>query len=108
LEKGSKVFRNYSVENTNGEIATNRILSFSEDSRGTIWIGTFSRGVHSYNPGNKQFTIYDHEPFQNERISYSDVRRVYVDSRDYIWIGGNAGLFTLKVNDGVLDLKNMS
>lgn len=108
LEKGSKSFENFSVENTNGEIATNRILSFSEDSRGIIWIGTFSRGIHSYNPAINKFTIYDQEPFQEARISYSDVRRVYVDSRDKVWIGGNAGLFTLKVDDGKPDLKNMS
>lgn len=108
LEKGSNSFINYSVQNTNGEIATNRILSFSEDSKGTIWIGTFSRGLHSYNPVSKKFNIYDQEPFITERISYSDVRRVYVDSRDHIWIGANSGLFKLKNNDGVFDLEVLS
>lgn len=108
LEKGSKTFKNFSVENTHGEMATNRILSFSEDSRGIIWIGTFSRGIHSYNPASNKFTIYDQEPFQEARLSYSDVRRVYVDSRDKVWIGGNAGLFTLEVNDTKLVLENMS
>jgi signal transduction histidine kinase/ligand-binding sensor domain-containing protein/DNA-binding response OmpR family regulator len=105
LEKGSKTFRNFSVENTEGEITTNRILSFSEDSKGTIWIGTFSRGIHSFNPVTKKFSVYDQEPFIRERIAYSDVRRIYVDSRDYIWIGGNAGLFKFKVNDGIIDLE---
>ncbi|WP_051286178.1 hybrid sensor histidine kinase/response regulator transcription factor [Salinimicrobium terrae] len=108
LAKGSNSFRNYSVKNTNGEIASNRILSFSEDSKGTIWIGTFSRGVHSYNPVSKKFTIHDHEPFLEERISYSDVRRIYVDSRDNIWIGGSSGLFRLKIINGDFDLEVMS
>lgn len=108
LEKGSDSFINYSVQNTKGEIATNRILSFSEDSKGTIWIGTFSRGIHSFNPATKKFTIYDQEPFLKERISFSDVRRVYADSEDYIWIGGNEGLFRLKIIDGNFDLDVMS
>ena len=108
LKKGSNTFRNYSVENTKGEIATNRILSFSEDSKGTIWIGTFSRGVHSYDPYTQRFTIYDQEPFISERISYSDVRRIYVDSQDHIWIGGNSGLFRLKIINGEFDLEVMS
>lgn len=108
LEKGSNSFINYSVQNTNGEIATNRILSFSEDSKGTIWIGTFSRGIHSYDPDTKRFSMYDKEPFFSERISYSDVRRVYVDSQDYIWIGGNEGLFKFKVENGNFDLEVMS
>lgn len=108
LAKGSSRFINYNVNNTNGEIATNRILSFSEDSKGTIWIGTFSRGIHSYDPSSKKFTVYDQEPFLKERISYSDVRRIYVDSRDHIWIGGNSGLFRLKTNNGKIDLEVMS
>ncbi len=108
LKKGSDSFQNFSVQNTNGEIATNRILSFSEDSNGTIWIGTFSRGIHSYNPVTKEFSIYDQEQFFSERISYSDVRRVYVDSRDNVWIGGNEGLFKLKIKDGDFDLEVMS
>jgi signal transduction histidine kinase/ligand-binding sensor domain-containing protein/DNA-binding response OmpR family regulator len=108
LEKGSDSFINYSVQNTNGEIATNRILSFSEDSKGIIWIGTFSRGIHSFDPASKKFNIYNQEPFIRQRISYSDVRRVYVDSQDHIWIGGNAGLFRLKITNGDFDLEVMS
>ncbi|MDT0678101.1 hybrid sensor histidine kinase/response regulator transcription factor [Autumnicola musiva] len=108
LEKDSDTFINYSVQNTNGEIATNRILSFSEDSHGTIWIGTFSRGIHSFNPESGKFRTYDGELFITRRISYSDVRRVYVDSEDHVWIGGNEGLFKLKVVDGEFQLETMS
>lgn len=108
LKKGSHEFKNYSVENTGGAIATNRILSFSEASNGIIWIGTFSRGVHSFDPETGEFTIYDQEPFWAKRISYSDVRRVYVDSEDNIWIGGNEGLFKLKVLDKRFNLESMS
>ena len=108
LKNGTNSLINYSVENTGGEIASNRILSFSEDSKGIIWIGTFSRGIHSYDPQTKKFRVYDEEPFLEERISYSDVRRVYVDSRDDIWIGGNSGLFKLKSFNGEFDLEVLS
>ena len=108
LQKGSTSFTNYTVETTNGEMATDRILSFSEDSNGTIWIGTFLRGIHSYNPELKKFISYDKEPFLSEKISYSDVKRIYVDSEDNIWIGGNAGLFKLKVKPDEYILETMS
>ncbi len=108
LKKGSNSFQNFNVQNTNGEIATNRILSFSEDSKGTIWIGTFSRGIHSYDPDSGKFTKYDQEPFLEARLSYSDVRRIYVDSRDHIWIGGSAGLYRLEITNGKMDLEVMS
>ncbi len=108
LKKGSNSFINYSVENTNGEMATNRILSFSEDSDGIIWMGTFSRGIHSFDPSSKKFSRYDQDPFLSKKISYSDVRRVYVDSEDNIWIGGNAGLFKLKKNNYGFNIEDLS
>ncbi|WP_324721704.1 hybrid sensor histidine kinase/response regulator transcription factor [Salinimicrobium sp. HB62] len=108
LKKGSTSFINYNIENTEGEIATNRILSFTEDSKGTIWIGTFSRGLHSYDPRSGKFSVYDQEPFLRERISYSNVRKVYVDSQDQLWIGGNPGLFRLKIQNGKYFLEVMS
>lgn len=108
LEKGSKSFKNYSVKTTDGEMKTNRVLSFSEDSKGTIWIGTFSRGIHSFDPRTNKFKSYDQSPFDQERMSYSDVRRIYVDSEDHIWIGGNEGLFKLKVNNNTYKLESLS
>lgn len=108
LEYGTKSFINFSTESTGGDMHSNRILSFSEDSNGTIWIGTFSNGIHSYNPDTKKFTTYEYEPFLDKRISYSDVRRVYVDSEDNIWIGSNEGLFKLKITNGSLDLESLS
>lgn len=107
LKKGSNKFLHFSAENTRGGMATNRILSFSEDSKGMIWIGTFSRGIQSYDPKTDSFQIYDHQVFQDQRISYSDVRRVYVDSEDRVWIGGNAGLFRLKVSGRYFQLQAM-
>ncbi len=108
LKKGATTFINYSVESTAGEMETNRVLSFSEDSKGTIWIGTFSRGIHSFDPKTKTFKAYDEDPFFDKRISYSDVRSVYVDSEDHVWIGGNEGLFKLRIHDGKYEIKEMS
>lgn len=108
LEKGAKSFINYSIASTQGAMQSNRILSFSEDSRGTIWMGTFSRGIHSFNPANKKFTAYAQGVFFNKRISYSDVRRVYVDSEDNVWIGSNEGLFKLAINSGNFKLESLS
>ncbi|WP_188460089.1 two-component regulator propeller domain-containing protein [Marivirga lumbricoides] len=108
LKRGSKSFINYSIETTKGEMMSNRILSFSEDSNGIIWMGTFSRGIHSFNPDTRKFAVYDQGSFLNERISYSDVRRVYVDSEDNVWIGSNEGLFKLRINSGSYTLTSLS
>ncbi len=93
LEKNSKSFKNYNTKNTNGSIASNRILSFSEDSTGNIWIGTFLKGIHSYSPKTKKFTSHNSKPFLEQGLHYTDIRKVLVDRKDNIWLGTTRGLF---------------
>lgn len=99
LKKGTYEFINYNVNNTNGAITSNRILSFSEDSEGTIWIGSFLKGLHSYNPKSQKFQYFNTKPFIDHKIIYSNIRKVFVDSKDHIWIGTTRGLFQI-VKDG--------
>lgn len=99
LEKGSKSFLNFNISNTNGTITSNRIMSFAEDSDGTIWIGSFVRGLHSYDPKTKKFKHYNTGSFEDLIINYSDVRRVFVDSFNDIWICGNLGIYKISKDD---------
>ena len=108
LQKGSRQFINYSMDNTNGALETNRILSFSEDADGILWIGTFSSGLYSFDPISKNITSYSNTPFIVNKIAYSDVRTVYVDSEDTIWIGGNAGLFRLTKTKNDLKIESLT
>ncbi|QYA26975.1 response regulator [Gramella sp. MT6] len=108
LKESAKEFINYTEKTTGVGLPSNRILSFSEDSKGIIWIGTYSNGIISYNPSTEKFKDYDEYIFQEERITYSDVRTVYVDSEDNIWFGGNSGLFKLRVINNTYDLESMS
>ena len=108
LKEGSRKFINYTEKTTGLGLPSNRILSFSEDSKGIIWIGTYSNGIISYDPSTEKFKDYDEYIFQEERITYSDVRTVYVDSEDNIWFGGNSGLFKLRVINNNYDLESMS
>jgi len=95
LEKGSKIFVNYTVENTNGGLASNTILSFDEDSFGTIWIGTFFKGLHSFDPNSKKFTYHSSEPFLQNDFLNCDIRKVLVDENDNIWVGTTQGLYKI-------------
>ncbi|MGO4911034.1 hybrid sensor histidine kinase/response regulator transcription factor [Leeuwenhoekiella sp. W20_SRS_FM14] len=108
LEKDSNKFINYTVSNTAGKLSSNRVSSFSEDSNGTIWIGTFSHGIHSFNPNTKEFSNYNQKIFKKNNLNYSDIRKVYVDSEDYLWIGGNAGLYKFKTTDSHFSLENLT
>ena len=108
LEKGNQKFINYSIDSTKGELGSNRILCFSEDSNGVIWIGTFSNGIYSFEPNTKKFSSYIETPFKVNKISYSDVRSIYVDSEDNIWVGGNAGLFKLVKKNNKFQIESLA
>ncbi|MCV9385187.1 two-component regulator propeller domain-containing protein [Reichenbachiella ulvae] len=109
LPKGSKHFKNYTVENTSGALKSNRILSIAEDSHGVIWMGSFSNGLLSYNPKTHEFKSYDKGEFRLAGINNMDIRRVYVDSKDRIWVGATLGLFRIDRNrNGELELHSFS
>jgi len=48
LKKGSNKFRNIQIKNSGNILKSNRIMSFTEDSNGRIWIGSFLSGLYSY------------------------------------------------------------
>lgn len=94
LKKGSKNFINFTVENTNGGLASDRIMSIDEDKNGIIWLGSFRRGLFSYNPESESFTSYNSVVFKGQDFR-SDVRRVFIDSKNEIWIGTTQGLYKI-------------
>ena len=98
LKKGTKQFINYTIENTNGGLASNSILSFAEDANGTIWIGTFFSGVISYDPSNESFTHHKSEEFSKYGIHTSDIRKILIDSNNNLWIGAANGLYKVRQN----------
>ncbi|AXT57197.1 response regulator [Aquimarina sp. MMG015] len=98
LKKGTKQFVNYTIENTDGALASNSILSFAEDANGIIWIGTFFSGVISYNPTTNNFVHHNSEEFSNYGIHTSDIRKILIDSKNNLWIGAANGLYKVTQN----------
>ncbi|MBE0393045.1 hybrid sensor histidine kinase/response regulator transcription factor [Flavobacterium sp. PL002] len=109
LKKGTNSFVNFNTNNTSG-IISNRMLSFSEDSNGVIWIGTYLRGLHYYVPSENKFYHCDTAPFSLNGLTNGDVRKILVDSNDRIWVGSTLGLFRVShdenFNFSVVALKN--
>ncbi|MFK7907419.1 MAG: two-component regulator propeller domain-containing protein [Chitinophagales bacterium] len=99
LTKGAKEFINFTIENTNGELSSNRILTFAEDSKGTIWFGTFGRGFHSYDPQNQEFRNYDIPELKQYGIANYDIRKLLIDGEDQLWVGSTKGLFKIGFNE---------
>lgn len=97
LKNGSRHFVNYTTKNTPG-LSSDHITSFSEDSNGVIWIGTFLNGLHYFNPSDGKFHFCNLKPLLVNGIN-SDIRKVFVDSDDAVWVGTTTGLFKVKTKN---------
>jgi len=65
------------------------ILSMHEDSKGNVWIGTFSY-LQKYNGNN--FTNYFYDPNDSTSISANTVFCMAEDSNNNLWLGTERGL----------------
>jgi len=110
LKKGTKKFINYTSGNTKGNLISNTILSIAEDAEGIIWIGTFNTGLLSYNPLTEKFIHYNSEPFLEYGIPETEIRKVFIDKDDNIWLGTSGCLFKIEKLDNnefsVVSMKN--
>lgn len=98
LKNGTKKFINFNTENTGGKLASNTILSINEAADGTILIGSFYKGLHTLNPKTFEINQCNSEPFKNQTITSSDVRKILVTANKNIWLGTTQGLFKIVKN----------
>ncbi|GHT25177.1 hypothetical protein AGMMS4957_19500 [Bacteroidia bacterium] len=76
---------------THHNLQTGDIKSLVEDSKGNIWIGTWSEGITRYNPAEGRFLNYP-------RLNAGNSAHVIFEDRDNnIWVGSwDYGLFRLE------------
>ncbi|PWJ41903.1 hybrid sensor histidine kinase/response regulator transcription factor [Sediminitomix flava] len=106
LAKGSRNFIHYNHENTNGALASNKVIGFDEDKEGTIWIATFRAGLHSYSYEKNAFTHHQEKEIRRHQIDVSDVRKVLVAHDHKIWIGTTNGLFLMDKNGDDFNIRS--
>ena len=92
LKNRSKKFKNFSSITHPNIIQSNRIVSFSEDSNGVIWIGTFLGGLLSYDLKTEKFEHYASQEFQNFELNNGNIRKVIVDKQNIVWHGTRKGI----------------
>ncbi len=96
LKKGSQQFKNYTIKSTEGQLTSNRILSISEDRFGKIWIGTFGKGLHTYDPEKDHFEHKTDSLYAQYGLPNAEIRKVMVGEEHQLWVGATDGLFLLK------------
>jgi len=91
LNKKTGKFKHYQYDAENPRsLASNGIYSIIKDSKGNLWIGTWSGGLHLYNYKTDDFTRFvpDGKPGS---LGSSNVFSICEDSFGNLWIGTNAG-----------------
>ncbi len=94
LQKNSSNFSN--INNGNSSLKSNKVMSFAEDSKGIIWIGTFFSGLYSYDIKKNKLTHHNSLDFKKYNINTSVIRKIIIDKKDNIWIGTRSGLYQIK------------
>jgi len=74
-------FREISIEEG---LSQSIVYSIIQDRKGFVWFGT-EDGLNRYDGYN--FTILRHDHEDPNSLSYNEVRSIYIDSSDVIWIG---------------------
>ncbi|MFR9633498.1 MAG: two-component regulator propeller domain-containing protein [Rikenellaceae bacterium] len=79
------------ISNIDG-LPSDVITSIDQDSRGYIWIGTDS-GLARYDGYN--IKCYDDISIPNNEFRRRNVRHLFVDSDDVVWVGTEDGLYLI-------------
>ena len=86
-QDGTTSINQYLTENGKGYY----VQSIEEDDRANIWIGTYKHGLWYHNTKNKSFKRIQ---IINSKLQHvTDVRKIFKDKKNRIWIASNLGLF---------------
>lgn len=91
LDKEKLTIRNLHHSDEERSIAENSITTLYKDNTGTIWAGTFKKGIGYYQHNMLRFPLYRRQPGQQESLPYDDVNCFAEDRKGNLWIGTNGG-----------------
>lgn len=74
------------------ELPGNFYTILYEDHQGTIWAGTYSEGVHFYDPHTGKRGFFKYEPGNPTSISGNRVNWIFEDRKQNLWIATEGGL----------------
>lgn len=92
VTKEGKTTHQYIAKTKSGNgLNGNYIQAITEDKNGNLWIGTYLNGLSFYNKKTNQFTSVSISNSAQQKGR--DVRSIYIDQKDRIWVGSNIGIF---------------
>lgn len=71
-----------------------------EDSRGTIWAGTWRNGLYYSNPQSGDNGSFSHDAHVSGSLGSNRVNRIFEDSNGTLWVATEGGLCKFNPSDG--------
>ncbi|WP_348822909.1 two-component regulator propeller domain-containing protein [Flavobacterium aestuarii] len=90
ISNSPKYFKNIRDNNDN-DPAKNFILSFCEDEKKNLWIGTDGAGLKYWNKKNNSYTLYNTSAAAPHKISSNFITGIIKDNNNEIWVSTWAG-----------------
>ncbi|MBN2365375.1 MAG: response regulator [Calditrichaeota bacterium] len=87
--KKIKVHQN---EQNSNSLNNNSVTTIYEDSKGTLWISTFTGGLNKFDRSTQKFSHYTHDPGDPETILTNEVATVCEDSLNNLFVCTTSGL----------------
>ena len=85
-----KGFQHFSPPEVVGGV--HQILELEQDSQGYLWLGSFDVGLHRLDIDSGRFVSYQHNPANPASLSHNDIRAIFEDASNRLWIGTANGL----------------
>jgi signal transduction histidine kinase/DNA-binding response OmpR family regulator/ligand-binding sensor domain-containing protein len=79
-------------ENDPNTISGNRVWGLAMGADGYIWAGTWQDGLNRIDPLTGEVTRFWHEPQGDHAPGSNNIRNIYIDKKQMIWIGTDLGL----------------
>lgn len=86
------LFRHHLIDSTHFAASMNNVLSFAEDRKGNIWMGTSTRDLVRYHhaDGSLEFIPLPHL-YEGKYVS--GLQKLFIDSDSLLWIASQSGTY---------------
>jgi signal transduction histidine kinase/ligand-binding sensor domain-containing protein/DNA-binding response OmpR family regulator len=106
-DTNKKVFLKY-VSELKGKnvLTTNYLTTIAQDSKGTIWIGTITKGLFKVvrkNNGELEFINFKHETENDNSLGSNSIFDIAFDENDNVWIATSKGVNCFYNLNGVFE-----
>ncbi len=100
FDKERKIFTHFNSETLDG-LPSDNIWFVMDDHEGNLFIGHVAHGLSVMSLGSKRIRNFQHDPLDPTTIPGNEVRRIYKDSNNNIWIGTDKGVTLFNAGEGI-------